>query len=215
MVSPLAQALAFQNSVQPAQSGVAPTDVVGAYKLASDAAEKNYLAKLAANNAMYGGLAGLGGAGIAAFGPSVKNSLFGTPAVLKPGDPAMPGLLSSWFGAGSTAPATGAATAAPGAGAALAPTPSGTAMAWPFGWGGSTLGGAGADSIAALGTDAAAPATGSVLADLGAAVPAAGSVAGDLGLGGLGAAGAAGATDLAAAAVPEWLASMLPFLALA
>lgn len=74
MASPLAQALAFQGSVSPAQTGIAPTDVVGAYKLASDVAEKNYQAKLAANNAMWGGLAGLGGAGITAFGPSIAKN---------------------------------------------------------------------------------------------------------------------------------------------
>src|SRR6266481_4937137 len=78
MASPLIQAMTFQNQVQPAQTGIAPTDVVGAYKLATDAAEKNYAAKIAERNAMWGGLAGLGGAGILSFGPSLAKKWLGS-----------------------------------------------------------------------------------------------------------------------------------------
>lgn len=158
MVSPLAQALAFQNSVQPAQSGVAPTDVVGAYKLANEAATRNYQARLAQQQAMFGGLAGIGSAGIMGFGPS---------------------LAKKWFGAGlptAAGAAPGAAEAAgvvaPAATSAL-PTAAGSAMASPFGWGGATLG-----------ADVAG--TGIADAGLGTLAPAAASVAGDIGAAGAG-----------------------------
>ena len=218
MVSPLVQAMTYQGSVQPAQSGIAPTDVVGAYKLASDVAEKNYQAQLAKQNALWGGLAGLGGAGIAGFGPSAAKALFGTPAVPKPGDPATPGFFSQLFGSGANtaagaSPAASDAAAA-GAGAADAgalPATSAPASFGGFGldagasaalptFGVDALGGAGgAGSVAAdMGLGASAPAAGGVAADLAAAVPA-----------------AAGAGDVAAAGIPDWLASFLPFLAAA
>lgn len=187
MVSPLVQALSYQNSVNPSQTGVAPTDVVGAYKLSSDVAEKNYQAKLAANNAMFGGLAGLGGAGVLAFGGPAAKSLFAaTPSAASAAAPALPS-------------------------AALAPTASGTAAAWPtsFGAGATGLGGGG--SVAA---DLGATAAPTVAADLGAAgagAAGAGSIAADLGIDAAG----AGAAEAAAAGLPEWLASILPFLALA
>jgi hypothetical protein len=81
MVSPLVQALAYQGSVNPVPSSVNPTNVVGAYQLASDVAEKNYQAQIAKQNAFWGGLAGLGGAGVLAFGRPAASKLFGgTPA---------------------------------------------------------------------------------------------------------------------------------------
>lgn len=49
------------------QVQVAPTDVTGAYGIAQNAEEQNYQAQLQQQNAMFGGLAGLGGAGINAY----------------------------------------------------------------------------------------------------------------------------------------------------
>lgn len=153
MVSPLSQAIAFQNSFNPAQSGIAPTDVVGSYKLASDVAEKNYAAKLAANNAMWGGLAGLGGAGMLAFGPAAAKSWFGQ-------------------GASTVAPtATSAgAGATPGVGAALPGTIDASApLAYsglPAGFDAATIGAP--TVVGDLGASAAAP---TVAADLAAAAP--------------------------------------------
>jgi hypothetical protein len=183
MVSPLTQAMAFQGAVNPAQSGIAPTDVVGSYRLASDVAERNYQAKLAANNAMWGGLAGLGGAGITAFGPSIAKNYFGAG-------------VGNAAGAATPAVASNAAAgaAAPGATGALSFAPESAS-----GFGVDALGGLGTGSVAAdmgLGGGAAADAgAGSVLADLGA--------------NGAG----AGAVDAAASTLPDWLTSFLPFLA--
>lgn len=64
MPSPLATALAFQGSVPTPTTTVAPTDVVGAYKNNQDAQQKAYETKMAQQNAIFGGLAGLAGAGL-------------------------------------------------------------------------------------------------------------------------------------------------------
>jgi hypothetical protein len=201
MASPLVQALAYQNSVNPVPSAIAPTDVVSAYKLSTDAAEKNYQAKLAAQNAMWGGLAGIGGAGIQAFGPTAAKSIFG----------------------GSTPAASAAAPAATmPTSLSLAPTASGTSMAWPGIPAASGLAdagtAAGADATGSL-ASALAPAAGStVAADLGltgagdVAAAAAPTVAGDLAASGATAVGtdlAAAGADAAAASIPEWLAALL------
>jgi len=151
MVSPLSQAIAFQNSVNPAQSGIAPTDVVGSYKLASDAAEKNYQAKLAANNALWGGLAGLGGAGIMAFGPSAAKSFFGQ-------------------GAATVAPSAATAAAPVASDAAATATPS-VLGALPG------MGDAVASPLMAGLTDAGSIAAPTVAADLAATAPEAGAAA--------------------------------------
>lgn len=187
MVSPLVQAMTFQNSVNPAQSGIAPTDVVGAYKLASDAAEKNYAAKIAAQNAKFGGLAGLGGAGVLAFGPTAAKKLFGSGASTAAGVP------------GAAADATAAGGAAPlASGASL-----GDAATFPFASLGGDAAGAAFPSVASLGGAGAADAgAGTVAADLAAAAPVAAADAG-------GAAAAGGAL----ASMPEWLMALLPFLA--
>lgn len=184
MPSPLIQALAYQNSVSPAQSGIAPTDVIGSYKLASDVAEKNYQAQLAKQQAMWGGLAGIGSAGALAFGPS---------------------LAKKYFGAGSTAASPTAATApasvaSPVADAGAAASTSPVAAFEPLG----------AD---ALGLGGGAP---TVAADLGlggADAVGTGTVAADLGLGGAAATGADAAGTAALAGLPDWLAAMLPFMA--
>lgn len=64
-MSPLAAALAFQQPIMPVpQSTISPVDVVGAYRSAQDAQMKAYQAKIAQQNAMWGGLASLGSAGI-------------------------------------------------------------------------------------------------------------------------------------------------------
>lgn len=156
MPSPLVQALAFQNSVNPPQTAVGPTDVVGAYRLASDAAEKNYAAKLANQQAMWGGLAGIGGAGLSAFGPTLAKKWFpgaGTSNSLAPtADP-----LGGSFGANLGAGGAGAGAADPLAGSVGASL-GGTAGADALGGSiAADLGAAGATDLAAAGaTDAAA-----------------------------------------------------------
>lgn len=62
-----APATQSQPLVSPTPVQVAPTDVVGATGLSQNAAMQNYQAQLAQQNAMFGGLASLGGAGIMAF----------------------------------------------------------------------------------------------------------------------------------------------------
>lgn len=64
MASPLAQALAFQGSVTPPQGRIANTDVIGAYQNEQAAKQKNYETQMAQQNAIFGGLAGLGGAAL-------------------------------------------------------------------------------------------------------------------------------------------------------
>lgn len=195
MVSPLTQALAFQNSVSPAQSGIAPTDVVGAYHLASDAAEKNYQAKLAQNNAMWGGLAGLGGAGIVGLGPSLLKKYMGAGANTA---------------AGASPVASAAAAADP---AALPATAAPATGSLDLGLGGGLGGDAAAAGLPTFGVDAlgAGAGAGTVAGDLGFGAAAAPTIAGDIGAAGLADAGA----TAAASAVPDWLASLLPFLAFA
>jgi hypothetical protein len=196
MASPLVQALSFQNSAHPSQSAISPTDVIGAYNLAANVAQKNYEAKLAQQNAKFGGMAQLGGAGILAGGPTAYNKLFG--AGIPPGTPtaassttaAAPEQFSSVFGNGATA-----ANAAPTVAADY------TAASSPIG----ILGDAGATGAGA----------GEVAADIAAATPAAASAGDALAAGGA-AAGAGGLGDaLASLGLPDWLASVLPFLAAA
>jgi hypothetical protein len=71
-MSPLAQILMTANRQPPAppQTTVAPTNVAGIY--ANNDAQKMdaYKAQVAQQNAMYGGLASLGSAGIGALGKS-------------------------------------------------------------------------------------------------------------------------------------------------
>lgn len=104
MASPLADILGMQpQQVQPARPNIGPTDVLGAYQLSTNAANQQYLAKLQQQNALWGGLAGIGGAGLQA-------------AILKNGLPS----LSSLFGGATPA----AATAAPATMAAVDPAAS-------------------------------------------------------------------------------------------
>lgn len=73
MASPLAAALMMQQPIAGVPTGtVAPTDVIGAYNNYNNANMQAYAAKVAQNNALYGGLAGLGGAGILAAGNYFK-----------------------------------------------------------------------------------------------------------------------------------------------
>jgi hypothetical protein len=249
MASPLVEALTMQNNAHPAQSQIAPTDVVGAYRLASDVAEKNYEQKLAKQNAQFGGLAQMGGAGIAAFGPKAYGGLFGTPGTGVFGSQeATPGLFGHLWGGGAaaTTPASGASSAVSGAAPAVPWSPSTAGLPWPGGAttladnsvlpaasaptaGGGSVGGidiaslfpnaAPTASVASdMGLAGATPVAGTVAADMGAGGAAAGAAGADLAAGGAAAAGAGGLADAgatAAAGLPEWLASVLPFLALA
>lgn len=153
-LSPLGMTLAMQPQMTaPREGTVAPTDVLGAYTLATNAANQQYQAKLQQQNAMWGGLAGLGAAGVLAA-PNIYKS----------------GMLNGLF----TPAASSAATTAAG-GTPLSILPSGLSAVAPasdaldatmLGYGGlgaDTLAGAvdpsvlaGADSAAALGTDALA-----------------------------------------------------------
>lgn len=214
MVSPLTQALAFQDSVKPTPSQVYPTNVVGAYNLASNVAEQNYQAQLAKQNAMWGGLAGLGGAGILAFGPKMAANWFGASAAPGAGSaaslasplagsgvvPTMPLAALSGDTAGSGIltgpaalglPANAFASAVPGAATDAAMSgPLSSLMA------GSGLGSIGGDfALANLGTAGAADAAGTVGADLAAA--AAPAVATDA------------LADAGAASLPDILAALL------
>lgn len=189
-VSPLTQALAFQNQVQPAQAPIGPADVLGAYKLASDVAEKNYQAKVQQQMGLWGGLASLGAAGILGF-PALKKALGGAAT------------NAAGSGATAAAPAAASPAAAPAASADAAAVPGADATALGefdgLGYTAPTVaadfgGGAGAGTVAAdLAGAGGAGAGGSVLADLTAAAPAAG--------------------DAAATGLPDFLASFLPFLA--
>lgn len=218
MASPLVQALSFQNSAHPSQSAISPTDVIGAYNLASSVAQKNYEAKLAQQNAKFGGMAQLGGAGIAAFGPKAYTGLMGSagtapttgviPSMFGAGaktaaDAAAPTQLSSVFGGGATAAAAPPTVAADMA-AAASPVDTGGLFSGIFG-----------------GAGTAGAGTGTVASDLAAAAPELlGTATADASLAplaGLGITGAgAGIGDaIASLGLPSWLASALPFLALA
>jgi hypothetical protein len=68
-----------------------PTNTTAAYQLHQDAAEKNYQAQLQQQNAMWGGLAGLGSAGVMAAprllgagGPFAAGGVFGPAAAGAP-----------------------------------------------------------------------------------------------------------------------------------
>jgi hypothetical protein len=237
MTSPLLQALAFQNARPPPQTGIAPTDVIGSYNLASNVAEKNYQNQLAWKEAQWGGLAGLGSAGISAAGQPLMWKYLGLPATS-----AAKTAANQAAGTTTTAPATAAgsadASAAPGWLDTVGPgTPS---------WAGGTSTAGAMPSTAfadasppIFGVDAVSPGA-STVADasgtpgwlssvMGANAPAyaAPTIAADLGTDAAGAAGAGTvASDLAAAApvagaaadatvagLPAYLASFLPFLA--
>lgn len=207
MASPLAMALSMQNAVNPSQSPIQPADVLGAYKLSSQVAEQNYQAKLQQMQALWGGLASLGAAGILGFGPSLAKKYFGTQAA----NAATP--ASTAAAPASAAPAAGSAdagaAAATGDSAAVAPdlanaTAAMDSAALPSEFSIGSVAPSVAPSIAA---DYGLTGAGSGLGALGADVTgAAGSIAADMG------AGAAG--DAAAAATPDFLASFLPFLAM-
>jgi hypothetical protein len=201
MVSPLASALAFAPQFQgqpiapqlgsPATNkvNIAPTDVTGAYKLSTDAAMQQYMAKLQQQNAMFGGLAGIGGAALLG-GPSWLK-MFGNGAKAAGG-------IANPVDVGSAA-----TYAAPGADAA---TTAGTGSVTGALEGG--VGGIGSDYAATAGTGSVADALGGAgatgLADAGGA-----TVAGTLGAD----AALAGGADAAAAAGGMTLADLLPFLA--
>ena len=143
-MTPLGQALAYQQPmVQPARQPIGNTDVVSAYRDAQNAAMMKYQAQLQQQNALWGGLAGLGSAGILA-GPQLYK------------------LLNPATTAATTAATTDpAATAALGTGTDLAALGTGADIA-----GGLGAGTVGADLAAAAAPVAADAAAGFSLADL-------------------------------------------------
>lgn len=80
-MSPLAAVLAERPPAQGMPTPtVAPTDIAGIYRDSYNQQMEKYKTDMARQNAMWGGLAGLGGAGISAFGPAAAKgigSLFG------------------------------------------------------------------------------------------------------------------------------------------
>lgn len=117
MASPLAMTLAQQAPAQNMTTpNVAGTDVSGIYRDAYNEQMQKYQADISRSNAMWGGLAGLGGAGAIAFGPK----LFGAGSAASGGAAAGGGL----FGAAGGEAGTAAAAAAPeGLGAMLESAP--------------------------------------------------------------------------------------------
>jgi len=198
-ISPLALSLAYQQPItQPPHANVAPTDVLGAYNLSTNAANQQYLAKLQQQNAMWGGLAGLGGAGLQAY--MLRGSgLFGggTPAAggaISTGTPVAnaAGDITGYLGVGPTAAGLPAASSVFDTGAAGVP-----------------LAGLDASSI---GADAAAPAVWDLTGAAGAGALDAGTTVGaDLAATGAADALGAGAADAGAMT----LADLLPFLFMA
>jgi hypothetical protein len=186
----LMQAQTQQPTAHPGQIG--PTDTLGAYQLSGNMAEQQYQAQLAQQNALWGGLAGLGAAGIV-----------GASKI-----PAVQTAVGNWLSPGSSA-ASGDAAADAAADAATAGNPAAWGLA-------SAAAPAAGNSVADLSSGAAG--LGSwmsdpALASLGqaSALPyAAGStVAGDLAAA---APAAAAGTDAAAAGGIGSLADLLPFL---
>lgn len=214
MVSPLVQALTFQNTAKPAQSGIAPTDVLGAYNLASNVAEKNYEAKLAQQNAKFGGLAQLGGSAILAGGPTAYNKLFGAGAKAAagaaPSAGSAPGIQVGGAALGLTPEEYTAAVGAPSTVAAAPPTVAAdmTAAASPVDAGGLFSGIFGGAGTAGAGG-------GAVASDLAAGAPVAAGAGDALAAGGAAAGAGAAGDALASSGLPDWLASLLPFLAAA
>lgn len=111
MPSPLAMALSFQ----PPQAGtgtVAPTDVAGIVRDNYAQKMQQYNAEMAQRNAMFGGLAGLGGAGIGALGSYFRGAGAGA------------------GGAGAAGAAAGGDAAGLGVGADLAGSSAAAAGGW-------------------------------------------------------------------------------------
>lgn len=79
MSSPLAQVLAMANrpAPPPPQTSVNPTNVAGIYANHDAQLMDQYKAQIAQQNAQFGGLAQLGGAGILAFAPGIGSTLKG------------------------------------------------------------------------------------------------------------------------------------------
>jgi hypothetical protein len=138
MTSPLALALMSPNApgiTQPSgfsPSSLQPTNVIGAYQNSQNAAEQNYQAQLQQNNAMWGGLAGLGSSavlaganylkpaaaaavpvgGAAAANTAAAGSAFGSAPVAYPGIGSISDLLGGGGAAATDAYAAGAPIAA-------------------------------------------------------------------------------------------------------
>jgi hypothetical protein len=185
MPSPLASALAFapQFPGQPIapqvgspptnKVAVSPTDVTGAYKLSTDAAMQQYLAKLQQQNAMWGGLAGIGGAGIVGGPAWLKmfgngaNAASGGAAATTPAAVLDPAVASAGGIGSDYAASAGAGSVAD----ALAGTAGATGLDASLGTGATVAGTLGADAAASAAADAGATAGGGALADFLASLP--------------------------------------------
>jgi hypothetical protein len=164
-LSPLGIALSMQPpQPQAAKPGIAPTDVIGAYKLATDAANTQYLAKLQQQNAMWGGLAGIGSSGLLAaprlYSSGMLSGLLGSTGAGGAGAAIDPAAGLGGDALSALAPSTAVADAGSGALAAGAVDPALAAGADLAGLG------AGADIAATAAPVAADAAASFSLADL-------------------------------------------------
>jgi hypothetical protein len=166
-LSPLGIALMMQQPTPAPRPGqVAPTDVEGAFNASTQEANTQYQAKLQQQNALWGGLAGLGAAGIIGGSkvPAIQDAVSN---LLSPGTGA-----TSYSGLASNASTLGdwmsdPALASIGTGAA----PGGAPAVWNLGAGTGAAGAAdaGATGAADVGSVAAADAAATGAADAGAA----------------------------------------------
>jgi hypothetical protein len=217
------QATFNQPSTPQPRATVDPTNVLGAYQLSGNMAEQQYQAQLQQQLGLWGGLAGIGSAGIVGASkiPAITNAISNwiTPGSAPLSDSQLASGasgLGNWMGStnfGPTLGGTGTAAAytGPSADAIDAADDAADAAAYPSLSDASSLGGWMSNpSIASIG----APAATDTAFDTGAsAIPyaAGSSIAADM--------GASGAADAAAAAAPAAadasggvLAAILPFL---
>jgi hypothetical protein len=184
-LSPLAIALMQAQTQQPpARPGqISPTDTLGAYQLAGNMAEQQYQAQLNQQNALWGGLASVGGAGITGASriPAIQQAIgkwispsaaptaqdLADDAAADAADANIPGVYGPAADLASSAPNLGGWMSDPAFASLLPSSMGGTSVA---DWSVPSLGLSAADLGGASG---AASLGGSVAADMAAAAPAA------------------------------------------